>query len=348
MLNRIKLAVFWFARGLGLFALFRMITRSRIRVLCYHGGAIGDEFKYNRKLFISAETLHSRMQWLVDNKFNIISLGEATDLLNRTEDRPHLPTVITFDDGWYSTGSELLPVMARFSMPSTLYLCTKHYEEGWPVLDVVVGYIIWQFGEQHIRISGFEDALDGLYDTRNTDLRNKLCVRTVQWLSRIAHTRNEICTALEKFAACGGVSADTLALDSRRFEYMSRDMLFGLEVQGCEVELHGHIHRYPVGDSVELHQDLLRCGQIIEEIGLPAPKHYCYPSGKFDMTAVPVLRALDIKSATTCVPGMINSVSGDARFFLPRFLDGESISDLEFEAELSGFAPLFRSFVRRR
>ena len=43
MSNKIKLAFYFCAKILGVFALARHLTASKIRILCYHGGSIGDE-----------------------------------------------------------------------------------------------------------------------------------------------------------------------------------------------------------------------------------------------------------------------------------------------------------------
>ena len=48
-----------------------------------------------------------------------------------------------------------------------------------------------------------------------------------------------------------------------------------------------------------------------------------------------------METATTCEPGL-NSPS-TPRLSLHRFLDGEDITQIEFEAEVSGFTELLRS-----
>ena len=56
-----------------------------------------------------------------------------------------------------------------------------------------------------------------------------------------------------------------------------------------------------------------------------------------------VLKEFDLASATTCDTGLV--APGDSPYALRRFLDGESVSDIEFEAEISGFAGLLRAFL---
>ncbi len=337
MSNKLKLTIFFIARLLGLFALFRQITSSQVRILCYHGGVIGDEDGYNPKLFFSEHTFEKRMQWLRHKGFSIVPL----DSVNESGPLSRLPTVITFDDGWYSTASKLLPVLDRLDMPSTLYLCTSHFLEGYPIANVATRYIIWKSLLHNVTLQGLGTDIDGDYSLRSAKQRESLATKIVPWINTLSD-HDAICSKLEQFSKCMSVQASDLQLGSRRFQYVNPEELLLLAAQGCSIELHGHIHRYPVGDPAALNDDLQRCFNVIDELGLPRPKHYCYPSGSFDAYAPTIFKKLGVLTATTCVPGLISKVDAKNCYFLPRFLDGGSINTLEFEAEMSGFAPYIR------
>jgi hypothetical protein len=53
-----------------------------------------------------------------------------------------------------------------------------------------------------------------------------------------------------------------------------------------------------------------------------------------------VFEKLGIKSATTCEPGLVDQHTNP--FFMPRFLDGENIDQIVFEAELCGVGHFLR------
>ena len=343
MLKNIKMTVFWTARSIGLFALARRLTASQIRVLCYHGGSIGDEAQYNPKLFCSPQTLKMRMTWLQRKGFALTSLEQAVAAADSRKDRKPLTTVLTFDDGWYSTASDLIPVLHQLGIPSTLYLCTKHYLEGWAVPSVAVRYLLWKSGLETTRLHGFGSA-DGEYPLHTPALRNRSANGIAVAIEKQADNEASVTAALEQLAACLQVSTAELALETRRFAYMNEDELRALPAQGCTVELHGHVHRYPAGDPQAFGADLAVCSDTIVAAGLPTPRHYCYPSGNFDPAASAVLDGMGIMSATTCEPGLIAEASGTQRYYLPRFLDGEDITQIEFEAEMSGFSSLVRRF----
>lgn len=344
----IKLSIYFAAKAIGLFALCRVLTRSRIRILGYHGACLGDEGNYNPFLFFSAETFQRRIDWLLKKGFNVISLEHAVDALDGTAGAGRLPTVITFDDGWHSTATHLIPVLAERNLPSTLYLHTSHFQADWPVLAVTINYMVWKSKRKSLEITGLGAAVDGKYQLVETAGRELFHQKICQWLVTPPATRESVIERIHRLAEFMGLGVDDLALKTRRFDYMPRDKLLQLPELGCAVELHGHQHRYPAGNPEAFAADLIACRDAILKLGLPEPRHYCYPSGSFDSVAEITLDKLGVKSATTCVPGLISPKRGVARRqYLPRFLDSERIDMLTFEAEMSGFADLLRHAVGR-
>lgn len=348
MKNKIKLAVLLLARALGLFALSRVVTGARVRILCYHGGCLGDESSYNPKLFCSAATLERRMLWLRSKGFDLVTLDEAASRARRDPSgRAPLTTAITFDDGWYSTASDMVPVLDKLGIPSTLYLCTSHFLEGWAIPSVAVRYLIWKSGLQTAQLSGFGPGLDGQLDLSTPALRDTAAMRIVAALDACPPARESKHALLESLASSLQVPSAALALASRRFEYLNAPELLALPGQGCAIELHGHVHRYPAGDVAAFKEDLQKCSDTIVAAGLPTPTHYCYPSGNFDGAASKALGSMGVVTGTTCLPGLVTRADATQSHYLPRFLDGESVDMLEFEAEMSGFTELVRNLVRK-
>ena len=58
------------------------------------------------------------------------------------------------------------------------------------------------------------------------------------------------------------------------------------------------------------------------------------------------MAALGIKSATTIEPGL--NYADTPRFALKRVVDGHPVSDIEFEAEMTGFMEIVRALRERR
>jgi peptidoglycan/xylan/chitin deacetylase (PgdA/CDA1 family) len=341
MLHNLKLFFFYIARAFGLFAIAKHLTAMSPRILCYHGGSLGDEWQYNGLLFMRRTTFAKRIDWLERNGFKFISLDQAIG--NPSSDRSNCPSVVlTFDDGWYSTGRELLSLLAENNIPSVLYLSTNYFQEGHSIIPVALGYLLWKSEKREFQFNDIDVDIDGTYDTRIPSERNRLISAITHWASTKSSDKQEVTKLIEKVAAHLDVPIDTLALETRRFDYLNAEEISFFSKNGCAIELHGHLHHYPVGEPGKFEQDLDLCTKVIRELQLAKPKHYCYPGGVFDSAAAGILMRRGVISATTCLPGLMNFRRPSDNYYLPRFLDGEQIHMLEFEAEMSGFTALLR------
>lgn len=337
----VKTVVLHLAKVMGLFALSRALTRDTTRILCYHAGSLGDEHLFNPKLFCRPGLLEQRLQWLKCKGFVTSSL-DALLQARKNRAASAIPLVITLDDGWYSTSSDLLPVLARYGHQPVLYLATKAFTSGCAVIDVCIRYIVWKSPLPSVQLQGFHAQLDGAYALSERPDRERLCHAAEKWLATWDGDASAIHLALERFSLAMGVPAGTLDLASRRFSYMRTEELLAAAHNGCQVELHGHVHQYVSGQSERNRADIETCRRHIVAVGLPNPRHYCYPSGAYDEQAVAMLTAAGVSTATTCRPGLVQRVVGDRRFFLPRFLDGGDVAMIEFEAEMSGVLDFLR------
>lgn len=134
-----KISAYNAFQATGIFRLSSALYKNRALILGYHGGSIGDEWTYNPKLFMRATTFRSRIEVLINENYQFISLDELT--LTDFKDLPERSVCITFDDGWQSTLSELLPVLADYGIPSTLYLHTQKFVERTPLHNVAIRYL---------------------------------------------------------------------------------------------------------------------------------------------------------------------------------------------------------------
>ena len=137
------------ARYCGLFRIARLITRDGLRIICYHGLALADEYKYRGTLFIKDDLFRRRMEYLKRQKYPILSLGEAVDALS---DGRLLPctTVITMDDGWRGVYTLALPIIKKLKIPVTVYVATYYVENPIPVFTVTSSYLFWLTTERRV------------------------------------------------------------------------------------------------------------------------------------------------------------------------------------------------------
>lgn len=339
----IKLTVLRVARMAGMFALMRAVTREYPRILCYHGGNLGDERLYNPKLFCTPAQLRERLEWLRSKGFVPVTLDEVAD--GTAAPVRGIPVAVTLDDGWYSSWHDLLPLLADYGHRPVLYLHTEAYLAGAPIATVALRYLLWKAEAKAVAVQGIDPTVDGPYKLADAAERRRLCRVAETWLA--GQPRAELASCLERLGTAVGVSPAQLDLASRRFSYMTTDELHAAAARGCSIELHGHVHEYLPGQNARNRANIEQCRNVIEAAGFPRPTHYCYPSGAFDAGAPAVMQAAGVATATTCVPGLVKSRGGETRFFLPRFLDGGDVSMIEFEAEMSGVLHLLRMLTRR-
>ena len=58
--KRVKLACLKLARGLGLFALARLFSAHRLRILCYHAFGTEEDIRFSPGLFMRLDTIQIR------------------------------------------------------------------------------------------------------------------------------------------------------------------------------------------------------------------------------------------------------------------------------------------------
>lgn len=335
--RRLKLVLFGLAQRAGLFRLARHLTRRRLRILCYHGFALRDEHRFKPRLFMQAKTFEGRMRWLRENGYPVLGLAQALERL-RADAQPDCAVVITIDDGWRGVLDHAAPVLERHGLPATLYLTTYYAEQQRPVFNVLMQYLFWKTTAPAVDLAKVDPDLDGRYELATAAGRAAACTRLIEHGERQRDAVGR--TALAEAAARAlGVDGKDL------FRLIGREDLPRLQAAGMDIQLHTHRHRLPADSPEALAEEIERNRAVLRAWGAEALEHLCYPSGEYEPVQIPWLRALGIRSATTTRPGLARP--DDDPLELPRFVDGEDVTELEFAAELCGFAELLRTAWRR-
>lgn len=335
MKTPLKQLVYRVARLVGLFALARAITKHDLRILAYHGFADGDELQFRPKLFISARTFKRRLSCLRRRGFLLISLDEAVVALRRG-DLPQCAVVVTIDDGYASTETIAAPLLREFDCPATVYVTSYHAEKRTPVFDLVVGYLLWRSAGRLIELPNPGGVVQ--LDLTSKDMSEAALVRVLD-LGRNARSETEradLCRRLGQ--ACGVPYEEIVARGT--FALMTPEAIARLAKSGVSIGLHTHRHRFPPRNLNECELELIENEERLSRWGAMPTRHFCYPSGVYSPDQWQLLERLGISSSTTCETGLVRV--GDPPHGLKRFLDGEMVSDIEFDAEICGFAELVR------
>lgn len=317
------------ARRLGLFALARWLTRGRLRILCYHGIWIGPSPHYGDRLFMSAAKFERRMARLVADGYRVLPLDEALQRLasRRLGARD---VVITIDDAWQGIEAHMLPVLQRLQLAATLYVPTHSVLSGQPVLGVLCGYLAAQ-----AKVRGALQPLRALLPSGSAAADAELAERLEGWLESLPSWPERL-EALRRIARVSGHDADRL-IASGAFSLMNPQGLRQAFAHGVDLQLHTHHHSMHAMDPGRVRQEIeLNRRMLAELLDTDGARfrHFCYPSGEHDPSIFPALVESQVHTATTTDFGLPGA--RDPLLALPRILDGESMTDLQFEARMSG------------
>lgn len=314
----------------GIFALARYITSRGIRILCYHGVWLGEEGFPGDGMFMGVATFESRLKCIKNLGFPVLTLDQAVDGLYSSS-LPSCPVVITIDDGWYSTYCSMFPALRRHSMPATLYCDTAHLLSGLPIPHVMARYLRLLVESGYISSSpADEKTVNRLYlEATNPD-----------------KSLHERLVSVRELADTWSINFDRYVAD-RIFDYMRPEELTEACREGLEIQLHTHSHSMHDFSNELITYEIEENRMLLSRITGVNPtrlRHFCYPSGVHAIDIGPVLEKAGIVSATTTEQAI--AFEDDEKFFLPRVMDGEHYSTIEFEAELCGVMEILRR-VRR-
>jgi peptidoglycan/xylan/chitin deacetylase (PgdA/CDA1 family) len=306
--------------------------RQRLLILAYHGVSLSDEHLWNGSQFISTDVFRTRLQQLRKSRCEVLPLGEAVERLY-ANDLPDRAVAITFDDGTSDFYRRAFPLIKEFGFPVTLYLTTFYSYYNRPVFDLMCSYLLWK---------GRNEILD-LKMITGEDLRIDLGTGHAQETARLAihaFARARKLSAEEKDALLANLARQTridydLLLSQRVMHNLTPNEVTQLAADGADIQLHTHRHRTP-GDRALFIREIEDNRRSIQEMAGTHASHFCYPSGVYDPRFLPWLGESGVVSGTTCETGFASRDSN--RLLLPRFLDNNTLSPIEFESWLTGIS----------
>jgi peptidoglycan/xylan/chitin deacetylase (PgdA/CDA1 family) len=304
--------------------------RQRLLILAYHGVALSDEHLFNGSQFISADLFRDRLELLRRSNCTVLPLGEAVRRLY-ANDLPDRAVSITFDDGLFDFYQRAFPLIEEFGVPVTLYLTTFYTHFQRPVFDLMCAYLLWKGRNGSVDLNPLTGE-DFKTTLRGTDEQEAA-------LARIhVFAREQKLSAEEKDVFAATLAAQLKVdyaklLEQRVMHNLTSEEVSKLAAGGIDVQLHTHRHRTPLDHELFLREIADNRKSIYEMTGRE-PKHFCYPSGVYDLKFLPWLREAGVLSATTCESGFASRSSNE--LLLPRFLDNATLSPIEFESWLTG------------
>ena len=336
MKRRIKLSLYHACKWLGLFSLAAILTRRGLRILCYHGFALSDESAFRPKLFIKPETFQRRMRDLQKRGYTVLPLGDAIKAL-ATSQIPARAVVITIDDGFYSVFRSAWPILKEYSFPATVYVTSYYAAKQNPVFRLALQYFFWKTSLQHVDLSGLGLPLPSVVPLSTEEAKEAACDAIVRHGEEKCDEASR-CELAQQLALRMGIDYEALR-QTRSLTLMDSREIERLALAGVDIQLHTHRHCLPEDESL-VKREITQNREFLRPLSRSQLGHFCYPSGAWSARHWPWLQALDVQTATTCDTGL--NYPDTPLLALKRFLDGENISQIEFDAELSGFSELLR------
>jgi peptidoglycan/xylan/chitin deacetylase (PgdA/CDA1 family) len=333
-MGHLKRVLFHCMRLMGVFAFAQRVTRKRLRILCYHGFSITDEHELAPYVFMRQKTFARRMRILHKRGLRVVSLEEAVERL-RTNAISHSETVITFDDGWASNVL-VMPILERYQFPLCIYVTSEHLSGSAEAFNVTLAQMVHRSQRDRIHLRNLHPHIDGDYD-----MAGRPAATTALLLAAA-----ERIDSLQERQRLLPFIAEALGLDYQsfvaggRFEFLTKEQITALARNGVSIQMHTHSHQLPAGNFEAMAAEIEQNRAAIAALTSIKPTHFCYPSGEYSAWHPEWLARLGVVSATTCDPGF--NGPGISPLLLKRYLDSESTSDIEFEAEISGVRELLR------
>ncbi|THF61618.1 polysaccharide deacetylase family protein [Pseudothauera rhizosphaerae] len=331
------------AKAAGLFGFARRLTADRLRILCYHGIwlAEGQPNPFNF-LYMQPGRFARRLDLLRAWGYPVLPLGEALQRLDHGT-LPPAAVAITIDDGWYGSYRHMVPELVRRGLPATIYLTTYHAEKQTAVFGVALQYLLQTGPQRTLDCARLPLPFGGRVDLDDATAREEVqaAIRDHAAAHLDAAQHDNLLGSVAE-----ALGTDWPAIrDGRFFHLMSLDEAAQCAAQGIDFQLHTHRHRVTAGGKPCIAEEIAANRARLAAVTATAATHFCYPSGEWEPEHLPHLRAAGVVSATTTDNGLC--APGHERLALPRILDGDRVSELEFEAELSGFMEIKRLLAPR-
>lgn len=280
------------------------------------------------------QTFASRLAWLEQSPYKIVSLQQAIKHSHRDN-----CIALTMDDGWAGTYELVGATLEKHNFPLMLYVTTYYAEKQIEVINVALSYMLWKTNCEKLNVDIADFSCKKSFCLLNEDhpsIVSELCGE----IDKLTDTakRSSILKELSLQLKVG-LTVDGFPL----FRLLNEKELQKLERFNVDHQLHTHRHCSPQEELLFKREITENITSLKSMLGDRTLDQFCYPSGEYYEHQLPWLRELGVETATTIYSGMLTEHTDLLQ--TPRFLDGEDVHQIEFEAEICGFMTIFRRLL---
>lgn len=283
--------------------------RRKPLIICYH--RVVRDFEASSKhsipsILVSTRTFEDHLDW-IGRHYDYVSLDELAELPDGLSSRGRPVAAITFDDGYADVHHNAVPILSRKGIPSASFVVTdlvgtrrlQLHDEVYLLISGAMRQ--WQKGNE-FRIDDFLKSLR-LDPYVTISLRNHASAldgeRDPFRLTRVflaALTQAELREAIVRLREIAPISEELL----EEFRSVSWEELKAMAAQGVTIGSHTKSHVLLVNEADETIAEELQVSkdELERRLGFPI-KHFAYPDGRFNTTAVNEVSTAGYHSAYT-------------------------------------------------
>ncbi len=295
----------------------RAVDHHGALIIMYH--SVVDETNapfIDQDYSVSVKTFESQIKYLKYHA-NVISLSEMMNCIYGDRALPENAVVLTFDDGYMNNLTHAAPILKKYDVPATIYLCTGYIDRKQSQWDDVL-YTSFQFRSRQALV----------WDGQQYDLSDSNTLRQAfgevagQLIVSNISERDQILAEIsEQLQPCREPPQLTMGWDDVR--------LLRADYPGIELGLHTVDHLDMTSLTAAQVKDEIARSQatFASEMGYDA-RHYSYPYGRHSEPVAEQLRAMGLQSAVITQP--TDLVTADTNpFMMPRYEITRSLLDLK-------------------
>lgn len=253
----------------------------------------------------------------IDEHRTVISVDQLNSYIRDGKRLPPNPAVITFDDGYTKFDNRVIPTLEKYKIPATVYMSTKLMENGDPPYEFRLASALVSSSEVQIKIS-------------NKNINYRLSSKT---------------DIIEAYNTIRDLSKDSKAKVQRRIvtEIGESSDLTGKIMSTEEIKMlaehplitvgsHGHEHiPFSTLTAKEQKTNIETCRDRLTELLGEPPKHFSFPYGSFNDSAIQAVREAGFETAVTTQSRPVSPRDWGRPYTIPRIdaATGLTTSDVE-------------------
>ncbi|MFZ1701746.1 MAG: polysaccharide deacetylase family protein [Pyrinomonadaceae bacterium] len=271
-------------------------SKSSVNIVAYHR-VVADIARAERDsyygLVVSAPTFRKHCEILAD-RYDVVSLDKAGEILSRKQNSLRQRAVITFDDGYLDFYQEAFPILCEFGLSATVFLPTECIGTDRPLAHDRIFWLLRTAAERSI-------SLAPALERANVELHIVDKFRSPRDQTTLCETLVHMPTAIREHA----ISEMELALPNftaypREFRLMNWDHV--KEMADAGISFGGHTENHvvlPLESGDEANSEIARSKQELEMYINREVNAFAYPNGELTPAIKEMVKTAGFKLAVS-------------------------------------------------